>query len=304
MHRFQSSRHALAERRGAAATVSAAPPARLFGIPATRAPIVAVLRRGPSAWSHVGRWDVGRGRYEPGAWIRANLYPQRCDLSPDGRWLCYFTLKMPGRWKAGATYVALSRLPWLTALAAWATHGTWTRGAHFVDDPRVWEVGEPDEGDASPCRGKFGLAVTRPATFAVERRRGWTETAGTPPRNERDVWDERRGSSVVMEKPRPRFAGYLRLRVRGSFAAFRDTQAKDIAYELFDGKQVTPLAEARRGAMGRLGRRGTTARCHARRPAAGPCAVESRDARALRGRRGRGGAAPGGATAGGASLVS
>jgi hypothetical protein len=58
---------------------------------------VAVLRRGPS---HVGRWDLARGTYEPGAWIRANLYPQRCDLSPDGRWLCYFTLKGrtgPGR---------------------------------------------------------------------------------------------------------------------------------------------------------------------------------------------------------------
>ena len=60
---------------------------RLFGIPAARAPIVAVLRRGPSDWSHVGRWDVARGLYEPGAWIRSNLYPQRCDLSPDGRLL-------------------------------------------------------------------------------------------------------------------------------------------------------------------------------------------------------------------------
>jgi hypothetical protein len=58
---------------------------------------VAVLRRGPSAWSHVGRWDLARGRYEPGAWIRSNLYPQRCDLSPHGRWLCYFTLKPTAR---------------------------------------------------------------------------------------------------------------------------------------------------------------------------------------------------------------
>jgi len=224
--------------------VSAAPPARLFGIPATRAPIVAVFRRGPSAWSHVGRWDVARGVYEPGAWIRANLYPQRCDVSPDGRWLCYFTLKMPGRWDAGSTYVALSRLPWLAALAAWGTNGTWTRGAHFVDDPRRWEVGEPDEGDAGPCRAKFGLAVTRPATFAVERRRGWTETADTPPRKERDVWDEQRGRGVTMEKPRPKTNGRLRLRVRGYFAAFRDSRAKDVVYELFDGTHVTALAEA------------------------------------------------------------
>jgi hypothetical protein len=224
--------------------VSAAPAPRLFGIPATRAPIVAVLRRGPTAWSHVGRWDVARGVYEPGAWIRANLYPQRCDVSPDGRWLCYFTLKMPGRWKAGSTYVALARLPWLTALAAWGTCGTWTRGAHFVDDPNVWSVGEPDEGDARPCRAKFGLAVTRPATFAVERRRGWMETADTPPRPADDMWDERRGSAVTMEKPRPQSDGRERLRVRGYFAAFRGGRGKDIAYDLVAGERVTALAEA------------------------------------------------------------
>jgi hypothetical protein len=209
--------------------VSTAPPARLFGIPATRAPIVAVFRRGPTSWSHVGRWDVARGVYESGAWIRASLYPQRCDLSSDGRWLCYFTHKMPGRWKAGSTYVALARLPWLSALAAWGTHGTWTRGAHFVDDPDAWNVGERDEGDAAPCRAKFGLVATRRATFAVERRRGWTETAGTPPREADDVWDERRASAVTMEKPCPRRDDGVRLRVRGYFAAFREGRAKDVA---------------------------------------------------------------------------
>jgi hypothetical protein len=92
-----------------------------------------VLGRGPSAWAHVGKWDVTRGRYTPGSWLRGTVYPQRCDLSPDGRWLCYFALKASARWKAGATYVAISRLPWLTALAAWGSCGTWTRGAHFVD---------------------------------------------------------------------------------------------------------------------------------------------------------------------------
>ena len=222
--------------------MSVAPPPRLFGIPAARAPIVAVLRRGPTEWSHVGRWDVARGVYEPGAWIRANLYPQRCDLSPDGRWLCYFTLKMPGRWKAGSTYVAISRLPWLSALAAWGTCGTWTRGAHFVDDPGVWGVGDPDEGDARPCRPKFGFAVTRPASFAVERRRGWTETLDTPPRADSDMWDERR-PVITMEKARPK-GGRERLRVRGVFAAFREGRSKDVTYEIAAGDQLIALDDA------------------------------------------------------------
>jgi hypothetical protein len=223
--------------------VSIAPPPRLFGIPATRAPIVAVLRRGPTEWSRVGRWDVARGVYEPGAWIRANLYPQRCDLSPDGRWLCYFTLKMPGRWKAGSTYVAISRLPWLSALAAWGTCGTWTRGAHFVDDPSVWSVGDPDEGDARPCRRRFGVALTRPASFAVERRRGWTETPDTPPRAADDMWDERR-AVITMEKSQPKGDGYVRLRVRGRFAAFRESRSRVVSYEIAAGPRLQALDEA------------------------------------------------------------
>ena len=220
---------------------------RIFGIPAARAPVVAVLRRGPSEWSHVGRWDVAAGRFEPGAWIRANLYPQPCDLSPDGRWLCYFTLKGGAQWRAGSTYVALSRLPWLTALAAWGTCGTWTRGAHFVEDRDVWQLGPPDEGDVGPCQERFGLALTRPATFAVERRRGWTETPDSPPREPGDMWDVRRAADVTMEKPRPGSPGAARLRVQGYFAAFREGEpdgARAPRYAIVDGGATARLDDA------------------------------------------------------------
>ena len=197
---------------------------RLFGIRAIRSPVVAVLRRGPSDWSQVSRWDPDAGTFERGSWIRANLYPQRCDLSPDGRWFAYFTLRGRSTWAAGPTYIAISRLPWLTALAAWGTCGTWTRGVHFEDDRRIWEVGEPAEGDAEPLRARYrlGLGLTRPVAFAVERRRGWTEAPGSPPYDrERDLWDERRAETLVMERRHPR-DGATTLTVTGSFAAFRE----------------------------------------------------------------------------------
>lgn len=194
---------------------------------------MAVLRRGPSDWSHVGRWDVGRGLWEPGAWIHGNLYPQRCDLSPDGRWLCYFTLRGTAAWRAGITYVAISRLPWLTALAAWATCGTWTRGAHFTEDRGRSTIGPPSEGDVTPLLARFGLAATRPVSFAVERRRGWTETAGTPPRTPGDMWDERR--PVTMEKARPGTDGAVRLAVHGWFAAFRSGLPGETLYAIVEG---------------------------------------------------------------------
>jgi hypothetical protein len=194
---------------------------RLFGIPATESPVVAVIRRGPSGWCHLGRWDPDAGTYEPGAWTRGAIYPQRCDLSPDGRWVVTFTLKASSSWGPGATFVAVSRLPWLTALAAWGTDGTWTRGLCFV--PRgsaAYPPPPPDVGDLAPLLRRYALDRRRPRTFAVERDRGWTETEDTPPRGDDDPWDERRIDRLTMEKPRPG-DGVTRLLVRGWYAAYR-----------------------------------------------------------------------------------
>lgn len=201
---------------------------RLFGIPATASPVIAVLRRGPSGWAQVLRWDPAAETVEPGAWLHGVLYPQRCDLSPDGRWLAYFALKGSTRadWAPGETYVAISRLPWLTALAAWGTGGTWTRGVGFVERGAARHpVDAPDIGDLAPLRKRFDLEVRRAASFAVERDRGWTETADTPPRTEHDAWDEQRVARITMQKPRPGDVE-TRLLARGWQAAFRDMEPR------------------------------------------------------------------------------
>jgi hypothetical protein len=82
---------------------------RIYCIPATKAAIVAVFRRGPTQWTHVGRWDLAGQRYEPGAWLLGRLFPRRSDLSPDGRFLCYFAHKPGATWKQGDAYVAVSK---------------------------------------------------------------------------------------------------------------------------------------------------------------------------------------------------
>ncbi|HEX5828887.1 MAG TPA: hypothetical protein VFY23_15290 [Candidatus Limnocylindrales bacterium] len=194
---------------------------RLFGIPATDAPVVAVIRRGPSGWSHVGRWDVRAGTYEPGAWTRGTLYPQRCDLSPDGRYLVYFVMKVTAGWAPGGTYIAVSRLPWLTALAAWGTDGTWTRGLAFVPRGTArYPPGPPEQGDAAPLLRRWALDNRRAASYAIERTRGWTETADSPPPETRGAWDELGAERITMEKARPGEPGTT-LRVRGWYAAHR-----------------------------------------------------------------------------------
>ncbi|MGA9160422.1 MAG: hypothetical protein WB297_06100 [Actinomycetota bacterium] len=230
---------------------------RIFGIAALRAPVVAVIRRGPTDWMHLSRWDLETPAYEPGAWLRGTIYPQRCDLSPDGRWFAYFTLKASADWELGGTYIVISRLPWLTALAGWGIGSTWTRGMQFVEDPGVFEIDEPDLGDLAAVRGRFGLRLSRADSFAVERRRGWTETADTPPRDEDDAWDERRGDRIVMEKARPNADGSDRLTVRGTYAAIRELHGHrtDVRYELRSGRLTRNLEDvqwAEWDPMGRL----------------------------------------------------
>ena len=59
------------------------------------------------------RRNIDRNR-AGGAWFKGNLYPRRCDLSPDGRRLCYLALKNGPPdvgWDVGAAYLAVSRLP-------------------------------------------------------------------------------------------------------------------------------------------------------------------------------------------------
>lgn len=225
---------------------------QIFGICATGTDVVAVLRRGPSGWSHVGRWDIAARRYEPGSWLHGKLYPQRCDLSADGRYLCYFALKGTGTWELGPTYIAVSRLPWLTALAAWRTPGTYTRGAHFVADASRCDLGPPDAGNTSGLRDRYGLALTEAASYPVERRRGWRETPDTPPRAETDVWDEQRADEVKMARPqpepvgeRPPWRGGARpwLVVSGGYAAHRNLPRyhNPPRYELLDGPAGSAL---------------------------------------------------------------
>jgi hypothetical protein len=199
------------------------PALRLFGICATDADVVAIVRRGPSAWTHLGMWDLASEQFHSGSWLRARVYQQKCDVSPDGTYFCYSALNGGAQWDAGDTYIAVSRLPWFTALAAWSTQGTYDWGAHFVEDRARWDLPEPDEGDDGPLRRRYGLAMTDPQHFAVERRRGWTDLpasaqgtqrhrvgrqcAGQFPRRQHDLWLLASGESRPRYELRDRPSG-------------------------------------------------------------------------------------------------
>jgi hypothetical protein len=105
----------------------------LFVITAAAADVAVVFRRGPTDWFLLLEWDLASDQVTPGAWFRGRLYPEKCDLSPDGKLLLYFAHQ--GN-KSGSKYThawtAVSRSPWLTALTLWPAGTTYGGGGRFV----------------------------------------------------------------------------------------------------------------------------------------------------------------------------
>ncbi len=217
----------------------------LYVITALEAPVAVVFHRANSKWWSISRWDLAVDRLERGACLRGTLYPRRCDLSPDGRLLCYLALK-GGRGEfvgqSGVkTFSAVSKMPWLFALAAWAESGTYTRGCHFVRGQG--ELGEPQSGDAKPMLRTFGLTRNAAIQYANERRRGWVEHADSPPRGANDLWDERR--CALLTKPRPGKAGRLVLRDQGiEFNSPGRIEGRRPLYSFEHGRRRIELPEA------------------------------------------------------------
>jgi hypothetical protein len=224
------------------------PPCRLYVLVATHAPLALIVRRGPSTWWHLLKWDLERLTVEPGAWFRGTLYPRRSDISPDGRLFGYFALRnSPPPWD---TYFAVSKVPWLTALAAWQTGGTWTGGCQFSRDGRLTIAGSMD---AQPFHGHYPKAgVVGMHTDWVRRdlqneyKRGWLLLPDDPDDPGRAHLPTTPGSTLLIRRPQPgRHGAALILAHAGvdfSQPGIEGVQAHYLREER-DGR-ITPLPEA------------------------------------------------------------
>ena len=115
-----------------------APPPRLFVIVASAANEAVIFQKGPAEWCHIVRWNTADDSFHRGAWIKARIYAERCDLSPNGKLLLYFALQ-GGRYRTDyrGSYTAVSRTPWLKALVLWPEGDTWGGGGRFTSDDHV-----------------------------------------------------------------------------------------------------------------------------------------------------------------------
>lgn len=102
--------------------------ARLFVILARNGSDAVIFRRGPSKQVLLIKWDRKKDTFEIGQWLKGRIYERRCDLSPSGKLLVY----LGAGWKGPIlSWTAISKPPYLTALALWRSLGAWGGGGLF-----------------------------------------------------------------------------------------------------------------------------------------------------------------------------
>jgi len=172
------------------------PSTRIYGIVAREAPRVVLIRRGPSKHVLLISWDTIRHEFHAGQWFKGRIYEHRCDLSPSGDRLVYLAANNKAPLYA---WTAVSRPPFLTALALWRNCGTWGGGGLFEGE-RALALNsggrlKPDDGFHLPK----GFTVRPVATWAGRGeddpirtlrmvRDGWAlDDEGTPGKYQRSA---------------------------------------------------------------------------------------------------------------------
>lgn len=181
------------------------PPARLHFVLADDAKVGVVLRRGPTRWVQLYKWDTGTDVFTPGQWFKGRIYEKRCDLSPDGRLFIYFAAKhnettnaetlawlnelMSGNRSESTRYytcswTAVSRPPYFTALALWPKGDCWAGGGVFETNREVWlnhpaGLDLPHEDHLPTRLGVHTIVDAHGEDFPIVarrlRRHGWTQ---------------------------------------------------------------------------------------------------------------------------------
>jgi len=184
-------------------------PPRLFVIFAKEAHEAVIFRRGPSSWFHLIRWDTKNDQFYPGAWVKGRIYPERCDLSPNGELLLYFIHQ--GR-KLGSNYTdswtAISRSPWLSALGLWPQGTTYGGGGRFTDNRSAILRFYPVKAHPDHRGAQLNISFTTPSTpvplHASTREVEGAEWSGRDQRGRliyssdgRLMWNEGRSGSGI-----------------------------------------------------------------------------------------------------------
>jgi len=139
------------------------PNCRLFPIFAREKSVCVIFRRGPSKWTQLILWNTETDEITNGQWFKGRIYERRCDLSPDGTKLIYFAQKINSKTINDDEYTyawtAISKPPYLTALALWAKGDCWHGGGLFHTNYTVFLNHKPEIAKPHPNHLPNGLKI-------------------------------------------------------------------------------------------------------------------------------------------------
>lgn len=234
----------------------AGPICRLFVYLARDAPVGVVLRRGPSDWVRLSRWNTVDDSFEHGQWMRNRVYERRSDLSPDGSLFVAFVRGSgPDTGPERDSWVAVSRPPWFAALALWFVGGTYCAGGYFPEAGRLWlgfDPGDPDKG-----RLPAWLNAATSVEGYVDRTNDWPDRTVWLNRMRRDGWSRIRDAPrETWRRPRPDDAWFLDMAIVSDVAigAFGGRYEIEYTVGATDGSELVSLGRAAWADWDRRGR--------------------------------------------------
>ena len=159
----------------------------LYVILAREAPRAVILRRGGTGVVRLILWQTDTDEFEPGQWFRGRIHGEFSDLSPDGRLFIYAAGKQSmaaaRASEYGYAWTAISRPPYLTALALWPAakpvRGSIYDGGGLFVDGRTVLLDHPDDmrmphSAHAPPRGLRVVYPDRPHFGLPDQKGGGT----------------------------------------------------------------------------------------------------------------------------------
>jgi len=146
--------------------------ARLHLLRAQEKPFIVVIRRRPSKLFHIIKWNTQKDRLYPGSWFSGKLYPMRCDVSFDGKWMVYLAMG-----DGGETWNGCCELPFLKTYLEGDNHGTWNGGGFWKDAKTLMLNRWLDERGQVPFKTEpmdIGPDEDEGVLYLKMARDGWT----------------------------------------------------------------------------------------------------------------------------------
>ncbi len=104
---------------------------------ARKANFSVIFRKGPAKWTQVLKWNTETDKIIAGQWFKGSFYPGKSDLSPYGNYLIYFAAKFKDETNKYA-WTAISKPPYLTAIALWKQNDTFDGGGLFESTRKIY----------------------------------------------------------------------------------------------------------------------------------------------------------------------